>query len=193
MEHSSSRIFWPDSGRDGESPKTSFSDPFSHFWSISFQNEIGKDVTLEASRAFFSDYIMGTAELFPPLLKNMQSALSGCKQLWGRLHRSQWTPTPRERGGSRHPCIWCRAFSVAQTVKNLPAIQETWIWSLSQEDPLEKGMATLPKNTPVFLPGEFHEQKSLSGYSPWHCKESDMTERLPLSLSWSLTKFYWRL
>ena len=30
--------------------------------------------------------------------------------------------------------------------------------------------------TPVFLPGEFHEQKSLVGYSPWGLKESDMTE-----------------
>ena len=31
---------------------------------------------------------------------------------------------------------------VAQTVKNLPAMQETWIHSLSREDPREKGMAT---------------------------------------------------
>ena len=31
---------------------------------------------------------------------------------------------------------------VAQMVKNLPAMQETWIWSLGREDPLEKGMAT---------------------------------------------------
>ena len=31
---------------------------------------------------------------------------------------------------------------VAQMVKNLPAMQETWIQSLGQEDPLEKGMAT---------------------------------------------------
>ena len=29
--------------------------------------------------------------------------------------------------------------------------------------------------TPVFLPGEFQGQKSLVGYSPWDCKESDMT------------------
>ena len=34
------------------------------------------------------------------------------------------------------------AFLVAQTVKNLPAVQETWVQSLSQEDPLEEGMAT---------------------------------------------------
>ena len=31
---------------------------------------------------------------------------------------------------------------VAQTVKNLPAMQETWVPSLGQEDPLEKGMVT---------------------------------------------------
>ena len=35
--------------------------------------------------------------------------------------------------------------------------------------------------TPVFLPGEFHRQRSLAGYSPWGGKESDMTERLSLS------------
>ena len=31
---------------------------------------------------------------------------------------------------------------VAQMAKNLPALQETWVWSLGREDPLEKGMAT---------------------------------------------------
>ena len=33
-------------------------------------------------------------------------------------------------------------FPVAQTVKNLPAVQETWVQALGWEDPLEKGMAT---------------------------------------------------
>ena len=32
--------------------------------------------------------------------------------------------------------------------------------------------------TPVLLPGESHGQRSLAGYSPWGCKESDVTERL---------------
>ena len=36
--------------------------------------------------------------------------------------------------------------------------------------------------TPVFLPGEFHEQRRLVGYSPRGCKESDTAERLTLSL-----------
>ena len=56
---------------------------------------------------------------------------------------------------------------VAQLVKNSPAMQETWVRSLGWEDPLEKEQ--LP--TPVFWPGEFHGL-----YSPWDCKESDMTE-----------------
>ena len=30
--------------------------------------------------------------------------------------------------------------------------------------------------TPVFLPGKFHGQRNLVAYSPWGCKESDMTE-----------------
>ena len=45
-----------------------------------------------------------------------------------------------------------RASLVAQLVKNLPALQETWVQSLGWENPL--GKARLP--TPVFLPGEFH-------------------------------------
>ena len=35
-----------------------------------------------------------------------------------------------------------RASPVSQMVKNLPAIRETWVWSLGQEDLPEKGMAT---------------------------------------------------
>ena len=40
--------------------------------------------------------------------------------------------------------------------------------------------------TPVFLPGEFRGQRSLEGYSPWRHKELDVTERLTLSLYFSL-------
>ena len=35
--------------------------------------------------------------------------------------------------------------------------------------------------TLIFLPGESHEQRSLMGYSPWGCKESDTTERLNIA------------
>jgi len=40
--------------------------------------------------------------------------------------------------------------------------------------------------TPVLLPGKFHELRSLVGYSPWGCKESDMTEHF-LSFQLCLT------
>ena len=55
---------------------------------------------------------------------------------------------------------------MAQIVKDLPQMQETWVRSPGREDPLEKGMAS----TPVFLPGEIHGQRSLACYSPWRCK-----------------------
>ena len=64
-------------------------------------------------------------------------------------------------------------------VKNLPAVQETWFWSLGWEDPLGKEW----QPTPVFLSGEFYGQRSLMGYSLWSGKESDTTEWLTLSLS----------
>ena len=62
-------------------------------------------------------------------------------------------------------------------VKNLPAVQQTQVRSLGQEDPLEKEMAT----TPVSLPEKCHGQRSLAGCSPWGHKESEMTEQLTLA------------
>jgi len=78
--------------------------------------------------------------------------------------------------------LW--ASPVAQSLKHLPAVWETWVWSLGQEDPLEKEMAP----TPVFLPGEFHGQRSLVGHSPRGRKESDTTEQLHFHFSLSLSK-----
>ena len=44
--------------------------------------------------------------------------------------------------GIGYPCQYSWASLVAQLVKDLPAMRETWVWSLGWEDPLEKGMAT---------------------------------------------------
>ena len=63
---------------------------------------------------------------------------------------------------------------VVQMVMNLSGMLETRVWSLGWEDPLEKEW----QPASVFLPGKFHEQMSLEGYSPWSHKESDMTEHL---------------
>ena len=59
-------------------------------------------------------------------------------------------------------------------VKNPPAIQDTRVWSLSQEDPPEREMATHSS----ILAWEFHAPRSLAGYSPWGHKESGTSERL---------------
>ena len=67
-------------------------------------------------------------------------------------------------------------YLVAQMVKNLPAMWETWVRSLGWEDPLEKGMVTHSRILASRIPwGE-----ALTGYSPWGGKESDTTERLSL-------------
>ena len=66
-----------------------------------------------------------------------------------------------------------RASLVVQTIKNLPAVQGTWVQSLSREDPLEKRMATHSSILAwrIVWTGE-----------PKGSKESDRTERLTLSL-----------
>ena len=55
---------------------------------------------------------------------------------------NQTIPTTGFAGHWLYQAGW--ASPVAQLVKNLPAVQETWVRSLGWEDPLEKGMATRP-------------------------------------------------
>ena len=68
------------------------------------------------------------AKMLPEL-----GASSNCEKthLPLKLRTHNWTVLPQ---------VW--ASLVAQMVKNLPAMQETWVWSLDREDPLEEGMAT---------------------------------------------------
>ena len=63
---------------------------------------------------------------------------------------------------------------VAQMVKRLSTMRETWVQSLGWEEPLEKEMA-IHSST---IAWKIRRQRSLVGYSPWGCKESDMTEQL---------------
>jgi len=67
-----------------------------------------------------------------------------------------------------------RASLVAQRVKNLPAMQETWFDPRAGKIPCRRKW----QPTPVFLPGEAHGQRNLADYSPWGCKELDMIQRL---------------
>ena len=66
-----------------------------------------------------------------------------------------------------------KASLVAQMVKNLFVMLETWVQSLGQEDPLENEIAT---HSSILL-GEFHRKRSLMGYNTWGCKELDTTDQ----------------
>ena len=55
---------------------------------------------------------------------------------------------------------------MAQLVKNLPAVQETWFQSLDWDDPLEKAKAT---HSSILA-------RKIPWASPWGCKELDATE-----------------
>ena len=60
---------------------------------------------------------------------------------------------------------------VAQTIKNLPAMQKTLCQEVRKIPWGRKWQAT-----PVFLPGKSNGQRNLAGYSPWGHKELDTTE-----------------
>ena len=65
-----------------------------------------------------------------------------------------------------------KASLVAQTVKNLLAMQETWVLSLGQEEAPEKGMVTYSR----ILAQRISWTEEPAGYRPWGRKKLDMTE-----------------
>ena len=66
-----------------------------------------------------------------------------------------------------------RTSLVAQMVKRLSTVRETWVRKIRWRRKWQ--------STPVLLPGKFHGQRSLVGYSSWGRKKSDTTERLHFS------------
>ena len=81
---------------------------------------------------------------------------------------SQRVSAPTGPSLEGHWSHWIIASLVAQMVKNLPEMQETWVQSLRWEDLLEKGKATHSR----ILAGESCGQ-SLAGYNPWDHKGSE--------------------
>ena len=78
---------------------------------------------------------------------------------------------------------------MAQRVKHLPTMWETWVQSLGLEDPLEKEMPTHSSTVAWKIPWT---EKPV-GYSPWGRKELDMPERLHFHfLSLSNYKIYFQ-
>ena len=76
--------------------------------------------------------------VFLPGESQGQRSLVGCR-LWGRTELDTTEATAAAAAAGNGHLL---RNSDAQTVKNLPAMQEIWVQSLGQEDPLEDGMAT---------------------------------------------------
>ena len=90
-----------------------------------------------------------------------RAAVHGVAKSW--TQKSDWTELN-----------W--AYLVAQTVKRLPAVWETRVWSLGWEGPLDKEMATQSSTLAWKIP--WTEDLGRLRYSPWGGKESDTTEQL---------------
>ena len=85
--------------------------------------------------------------------------------------------------GKKEDHSWATwASLVVQSIEPACQLQEMQVRPLGQEDPLDKEW--LPN--PVFLPGEFHGQRSLVGYSPWGPEELDTTEQLTFTFHFTL-------
>ena len=74
--------------------------------------------------------------------------------------------SPREGIGYPLQCSW--ASLVAQLVKNLPAVRETWVRSLGWKDPLEKGKATHSSIVAWRIPLDYRVTKSWTQLSDFH-------------------------
>ena len=98
------------------------------------------------------------------------------------------SPTPRAYSNSCPSSQWCH-----QTISSLRIIGLPW-WLRGKEYDCNVGdLGSVPgtgrspgEGNGYPLPGEFHGQRNLAGYSPWGHKQSDTTKRLTLSLHFSL-------
>ena len=117
--------------------------------------------------------------MYPSLIRKMGVVW---RRMWKLNSQQQSTTNPLELPPNTAWCwpFWKRVWGFPGGSDNKEsAVWESWAQSLRREDPLKKGMASHSR----ILPGEFHGQRSLGGYSPWGPKELDTTGQLILSLS----------
>jgi len=99
------------------------------------------------------------------------AAVYGVAQSWTWLKRlsSSSSRSAGSYGSSIFTFLWnLHTFSIVAVSIYIPTSSTGWVrkivWSRKWQ------------STQVFLPGKFHGQRSLAGYNPWGCKQSDMTE-----------------
>ena len=100
--------------------------------------------------------------LFDPMDCSLQAPLST-----GFSRQEYWSGLPRPP----QTTFKGKGFHSGSVIKNPPAMQEMWVWSLD----LEVCWKRKWQPTPLLWPGEFHGQKILKDYSPRGHKASDTT------------------
>ena len=132
---------------------------------------------------FMWHFILGKRGLHSPAgLAPWSLCCEGCGQRWwpweskARWHAQRQWPfegwsSPQSGPKTR---IWRRVHQVAQSLRQCRRLRKHRLNPWVRKIPWRRRW----QPTPVFLPGKFLGQRSLAGYSPWDCRESDTTERL---------------
>ena len=107
-----------------------------------------------------------------PFQVHFYSVVNMIHQL-NKFHLNTYSLVRFPDGSDGKDCVQCRKPELDAQVGRIP-------WRRERQP------------TPVFLPGKFHEQRGLVGYSPCGCKESDMTDRLTLIFTVSEYLFFAR-
>ena len=115
-----------------------------------------------------------TCRTFPPRVWTYIRCIEG-SEAWPLTTATGGSPESMLPKGFQ--CLWLRASQMEPVVKKGLACQ----YSRRKRCGFDPWVGKIPwrrawQPTPVFLPGECHGQRSLAGYSPWGCIDSDMTE-----------------
>ena len=98
-----------------------------------------------------------------------QDTVNRAAQSWTRLKRLSTHAHTYDVYMCVYVCVYIYIYThiysigaslVAQMVKSLPAVRETWVQSLGRENPWRRKW----QPTPVSLPGKSHGRRSLAGY-----------------------------
>ena len=110
--------------------------------------------------------------------------LGGVKNHEGRCHNMVLLSS-----GSLSQSSLYLGFPGGSTVKNPPAVQETWVWSLGQGDPLEKGMAT---HSSILALRISWTEKPGRLFSPWVAKSQTRLREQHFHFSLHLMASHWK-
>ena len=118
-------------------------------------------------------------------------AVRSCRNLWCSAEGRQRTSCRFGRDTSLKLCCWAPDFLFGKTggkgrtkknPSNSAGKEPACQCRRCKRRRFDPWVGTLPwrrkwQPTPVFLPGKFHGQRNLAGYSPWGCKEPDTIEQ----------------